>query len=197
MADAEALSAGAPPDKRRRRFLCWLPILAGVVVLGLCWTAVAVLIMVSGSACFLGEVGLAPVARSLAFQFGTWDESGLGTVLACLIYAGVSLAPFLLLSGCARLAARGRTTLFLSVLTLTGTAFVALYDALGYWAAAFDIAHGGMLCDMAFHLVPFGGLIAGACAAIAGSLAALLIEWRWRAVLSRRGEPPRQPSPRP
>ena len=168
-------------DVTRRRQLCWLPTVTGAIVLSMCWIAIALLIVVSGSACFLGELGLAPVARSLAFQFGTWDESGLGTVLACLIYLGLSLAPFLLLSGCVRLAARGRTTLFLAVLALTGTVFVALYDILGFWAAAVDIRQGGMLCDMAFHLVPFGGLIAGACAATAGSLAALLIEWRWRA----------------
>jgi hypothetical protein len=185
MNGVEDMAAGAHAETMRRR-LCWLPTLAGAVVLSGCWVAVAVLIVVSGSACFLGELGLEPVARSLAFQFGTWDESGFGTVLACLIYAGLSLAPFLLLSGCVGLAARARTTLFLAVLALTGTVFVALYDLLGYWAAAFDIAHGGMFCDMAFHLVPFGGLIAGACAATVGSLAALLIEWRRRARSSSR-----------
>lgn len=179
MSGVEEMAAGTHAESTRRR-LCWLPTVAGAVVLSGCWGAVAVLIVVSGSACFLGELGLEPVARSLAFQFGTWDESGFGTVLACLIYVGLSLAPFLLLSGCVRLAACGRTTLFLVVLALIGTGFVTLYDLLGYWAAAFDIAHGGMLCDMAFHLVPFGGLIAGACAATAGSLAALLIEWRRR-----------------
>ena len=180
MSGAEEPAGGAGGEATRRRRLCWLPTVTGAIVLAMCWIAIALLIVVGGSACFLGELGLAPVARSLAFQFGIWDESGLGTVLACFIYAGVSLAPFLLLSGCVRLAARGRTTLFLSVLALTGTVFVALYDILGFWAAAVDIAHGGFLCDLAFHLVPFGGLIAGACAVTVGSLAALIVEWRRR-----------------
>ncbi len=177
MSVAEEPAEGAHAETKRRRRLCWLPLGAGAVVLSICWIAIAVLIVASGSACFLGELGLAPVARSLAFQFGIWDESGLGTVLACLIYAGVSLAPFLLLSGCVRLAARSRTTLFLAVLALTGTVFVALYDILGFAAAGFDIAHGGFLCHMAFHLVPIGGLVAGACAVTVGSLAALAVEW--------------------
>jgi len=181
MGGAKYSADGAEGEGRRRRGLCWLPTIAGAIVLSICWITVAVLIVATGSACFLGELGLAPVAKSLAFQFGIWDESGLGTVLACLIYVGVSLAPFLLLSGCVRLAARGRTTLFLAVLAFTGTGFVALYDVLGFWAAGVDIAHGGFLCDMAFHLLPFGGLIAGACAVTVGSLAALAVEWHRRA----------------
>ena len=181
MGGAEEPAEGAGGEATRRRRLCWLPTVAGAILLLICWVAIAALIVVGASACFLGELGLAPVARSLAFQFGIWDDSGLGTVLACLIYAGVSVAPFLLLSGCVRLAARSRTTLFLAVLALSGTGFVSLYDILGFWAAAVDIAHGGFLCDMAFHLVPFGGLLAGACAVTVGSLAALMVEWRWRA----------------
>ena len=176
MSGVEEPVEGAGGEATRRRRLCWLPTVTGAIVLSMCWIAIAVLIVVGGSACFLGELGLLPVAKSLAFQFGIWDESGLGTVLACLIYAGVSMAPFLLLSGGVRLAARSQSTRFLAVLALTGTGFVALYDILGFAAAALDIAHGGFLCDMAFHLVPFGGLVAGACAATVGSLAALVTE---------------------
>jgi hypothetical protein len=150
-------------------------------VLALCWIAMAVMVVVTGTRCFFGEPGLGAVGESLAHQLGIWDESGLGAAVALIIYAGVSLAPFLLLGGCVRLAARSRTTLFLAVLALTGTVFVALYDILGFWAASADIAHSGFLCDLAFDLVPIGGLVAGACAVIVGSLAALVIEWRQRA----------------
>jgi hypothetical protein len=69
---------------------------------------------------------------------------------------------------------------FVGALAIVGTAFVALYDALGFWAAYDDLSHGGMLCSMAFDLLPIAGLIAGACAATAGLLFALLIDWRWR-----------------
>jgi len=153
----------------------------GAIILSLCGIATAVMVVVTGTTCFFGEPGLAGVGKSLAHQIGIWDEFGLGAMLALLVYAGVSLTPFLLLSGCVRLAARSRTTLFLAVLAITGTLFVALYDILGFWAAAVDIAHGGFLCEMAFDLVPIGGLVAGACAVTVGSLAALVFEWRRRA----------------
>ncbi len=140
----------------------------------------AIALTINGGTC-LPEPGLGGVGNHLAFQLGIWDESGLGATLALIIYAAACLAPFALLSGCVRLAARGRTTLFLAVLALVGMVFVALYDVLGFWAAYDDLHHGGFLCGFAFDLLPIGGLVAGGGAVIAGSLAALLIEWRARA----------------
>jgi hypothetical protein len=169
-------------DARRRRVLCWLPLVTGAGVLSLCWIAMAAMLALNGgTTCFFGEPGLGAVGNQLAHEIGIWDDSGLGAALALAIYAGVSLAPFLLLTGCVRLAARSRTTLFLAVLGIIGTAFVALFDSLGFWAAYIDLEHGGFLCSLAFELVPIGGLVAGACAVAVGSLAALLIEWRRRA----------------
>lgn len=182
MSGAEGPADEGAGEARRRRLLCWLPLAAGAVVLALCWVAMAVMVTLSGgTTCFFGEPGLGAVGNELAHQIGIWDETGLGAALALVIYAAVSLAPFLLLSGCVRLAARSRTTLFLAMLAIIGTVFVALYDAFGFWAAYGDLQHGGFLCSMAFELVPIGGLIAGACAATVGSLAALVIEWRRRA----------------
>jgi hypothetical protein len=172
---------GRQGDTRRRRLLCWFPLVGGAIVLPLCWIAMAAMAAISGVSTCFGEPGLGAVARELAHGMRIWDDSGFAAGVGLLIYVAVSLAPFLLLSGCVRLAARGRTTLFLAVLAITGTVFVSLYDILGFWAAYGDIKRGGFLCDMAFGLVPIGGLIAGACAVTIGSLAALAIEWRRRA----------------
>jgi hypothetical protein len=181
MADIQSQAAAVPKDARRRRVLCWLPLATGSVVLALCWTAMAVALVLSDGANCLPEPGLRHVADHVAFQLHIWDESGLGSAIAIVIYATVCLLPYALLSGCVRLAARGRTTLFLAVLAITGALFMVLYDMLGFWAAYDDLSHSGFLCGFAFDLMPVGGLIAGACAATAGSFAALLIEWRWRA----------------
>jgi hypothetical protein len=178
MADVRSLVTAAPGEARRRRLLWWFPLAIGGVVLVLCWLAMAVAL--NGRANCLVEPGLRNVADHVAFQLDIWDESGLGSLLAILIYAIVCVLPYALLSGCVRLAARGRTTLFLAVLAITGTAFMMLFDVLGFWAAYDDLSHSGFMCGFAFDLMPIGGLIAGACAATAGSLAALLIEWRWR-----------------
>jgi len=161
--------------------LCWLPLVSGAVVLALCWTVMAVALVLNGGANCLPEPGFRAVADHVAFQLKIWDESGLGSAAALVIYATVCMLPYALLSGCVRLAARGRSTLFLAVLAITGTVFMVLYDILGFWAAYNDLSHSGFLCGFAFDLMPVGGLVAGACAATAGSLAALLIEWRWRA----------------
>jgi hypothetical protein len=167
----------APGEAGRRTLLCWLPLAVGAVVLSLCWIAMAVLLTLNGgTTCFMGGMGLGSVGNALAHDLGFWDDSGLGAAIALLIYAAVSLAPFLMLSGCVRLAARGRTTLFLVVLAGVGTAFVSLYDVLGFSAAYADLAQGGFLCGLAFELVPIGGVIAGACAVVVGSLAALAAE---------------------
>jgi len=139
--------------------------------------------MLTGRMACFSEPGLVGVGNHLAFQLKIWDESGLGSALALVLYAVFCLGPYLLLSGCVRLAARGRSTLFLGVLAIVGTIFVALFDVLGCWAAYDDLSHSGFLCGFAFDLLPVGGLVAGACAATAGLLFALLIEWRWR----RRG----------
>jgi hypothetical protein len=137
--------------------------------------------IVNGRPTCLSGPGLMGVGDHLAFQMKIWDESGVGSALALVVYAAFCLAPYLLLSACVRLAARSRTTLFLGVLAIVGTTFVALFDALGFWAAYDDLSHGSFLCGMTFDLLPVGGLVAGACAATAGLLFALAIEWRWRA----------------
>jgi len=161
---------------------CWLPLAAGAGVLSIIWIAMAAMLALHGStACFFGEPGLRAVGDQLAHDIGIWDETGLGAALGLITYAGVSLLPFLLLSGCVRLAGRGRTTRFLAVLAIVGTAVVSAYDVLGLWAAYIDLAHGDFLCSLAFELVPIGGVVAGACAVTVGSLAALAIEWRRRA----------------
>ena len=161
-------------EQRRRTMLCWLPLASGAVVLLLCWLALELALSATGAAC-LGGFGLETVGDSLA------RDIPVGPVLALLVYVGVSLAPFLLLSGCTRLAARSRTTRFLAVQAVTGTTLVSLYDVLGYVAAYSDLHDGGFLCDLAFELVPIGGLVAGACAIVVGSLAAIVVEWRRRA----------------
>ena len=181
MSGVGPLDERALKEEGRRRMLCWLPLASGAAVLSICWISMAAMLDLNGGAtCFSGEPGLGAVGDELAQQLGIWDETGFGAALGLLIYAGVSLVPFLLLSGCVRLAARGRTTLFLAVLAILGTAFISVYDALGSWAAYADLAHGGFLCSLAFELVPIGGTVAGACAVIVGSLAALAIEWRRR-----------------
>ncbi|GEM_PF-3012014 len=169
---------GAPGDARWRRVYCWLPLVSGIVVLMFCWSALAAALMVNGGTTCFSSPGLAGVGDHLAFQLHIWDEPGLGAALALAIYAGISLVPFLLLSGCVRLAARGRTTLFLAVLAIVGTVFMALYDAFGFWAAYDDLLHSSFLCGFAFDLVPVGGLVAGAGAVTIGSLSALVAEWR-------------------
>jgi hypothetical protein len=169
--------AGYPAeDAQRRRIFCWLPLASGAAVLSICWMAMAVLLALNDSTPCFGGPGLGAVGDELAHELGIWDETGLGASLGLLTYLGMSLVPFLLLSGCVRHAARGRTTLFLAVLAVIGTAFVSLYDIVGFWAAYVDLAHGGFLCSLAFELVPIGGVVAGACAVIVGSLAALLVE---------------------
>ena len=181
MAEAQNPTAAMPGEARRRRTLGWLPLMAGASVLVLCWIALAVALVLTGGANCLPEPGLRAVGDHVAFQLGIWDESGLGSALALVIYAAVCLVPYALLSGCVRLAARGRSMLFLAVLALVGTVFMALFDVLGFWAAYGDLSHSGFMCGIAFDLLPVGGLVAGACAATAGGLAALVIEWRWRA----------------
>ncbi|HLJ20440.1 MAG TPA: hypothetical protein VKU84_09590 [Stellaceae bacterium] len=178
---AQSPAQSPPGVAGRRRSLCWLPLVSGGVVLVLCWTAMAVALVLNGGASCLPEPGFRAVADHVAFQLKIWDESGVGSAVALVIYATVCVLPYALLSGCVLLAARGRSTLFLAVLAISGIAFMALYDVLGFWAAYNDLSHGGFLCGFAFDLMPVGGLIAGACAATAGCLAALLIEWRWRA----------------
>ena len=212
MADAKSQATVAPSDAGRRRLLCWLPLISGAAVLVLCGSGMALALVLNGGGNCFAQPGLRGVGDHVAFQLGIWDESGLGSAFALVIYAVVCVLPYALLSGCVRLPARGRTTLFMAVLAVIGTGFMALFDALGFWAAYDDLHHGSFMCGFTFDLLPIGGLIAGACAATAGSLAALLIEWRWHAVLSRRGgqpvdrsaiDPsqgrrpvPRQPSPR-
>ncbi|HKX06951.1 MAG TPA: hypothetical protein VJN67_02100 [Stellaceae bacterium] len=178
MAEGQGPAAGMPSGAGRRRMLVWLPLVSGAIVLAICWVTLGIALMLSGASC-LPAPGLRAMGDQIAFQLKIWDETGLGSDLALVIYAVVCVLPYALLSGCVRLAARGRTTLFLAVLAITGTVFVALFDALGFWAAYDDLSHSSMLCGLAFDLVPVGGLIAGACAATAGSLVALVIEWRW------------------
>ena len=150
-------------------------------MLSVIWTAMAAMLALNGGTPCFGEPGLGGVGNQLARDMGIWGDTGPGATLGLLTYVGVSLIPFLLLSGCVRLASRGRTTRFLAVLAIAGTMFVSLYDVLGFRAAYVDLAQGGLLCRLAFELVPIGGVIAGACTVIVGSLAALVIEWRWRA----------------
>ena len=180
MVDAQPPSESMPGDARRRRLLCWLPLVAGGTVLVLCSIALALALVLSGGANCFPEPGLGAVGDHLAFQLDIWDQSGLGSALALVIYAIVCLLPYALLSGCVGLAAHGRTTLFLAVLALAGTVLMALYDVLGFWLAYDDLSHSGFFCGFAFDLVPVGGLVAGACIATGVSLAALLIEGRWR-----------------
>jgi hypothetical protein len=176
---------GSSPDdvqgEAMRRRMFWFPLVAGAALLSIIWTAMAAMLALNGGMPCFGEPGLRGVGNQLAHEMGIWDETGPGAALGLLTYVGVSLLPFLLVSGCVRLAARRRTTCFLAVLAIVGTAFVTVYDVLGFWAAYVDLAQGGFLCSLAFELVPIGGVIAGACAVIVGSLAALVIEWRWRA----------------
>ncbi|HKF73315.1 MAG TPA: hypothetical protein VKB68_16295 [Stellaceae bacterium] len=181
MSDAGDPAEGWQADVHARRIFSWLPLVSGAVVLVVCWSAMAAALALSRVPTCLSGAGLSGVADHVAFQLKIWDESGLGSTLALVIYAAVCLVPYMLLSGCVRLAARSRAPLFLGVVAIVGTAFVALYDALGFWAAYDDLRHGGFLCGFAFDLVPVGGVVAGACAATAGVLFALLIEWRWRA----------------
>ncbi len=181
MAQARDPARKAPSDARRRRLLGWLPLIAGAVVLAFCGSGIALALALNGGANCFERPGLRGVGDHVAFQMHIWNQSGLGSALALVIYAVVCLLPYALLSGCVRLAARGRTTLLLVVLAFTGTAFVALFDALGFWTAYDDLQHGGLMCGLAFDLLPIGGLIAGACAATAGTLAGLLIDWRWHA----------------
>lgn len=181
MAEFQSPAAGLPSDAGRRRMLCRLPLVSGGVVLVLSWIALSVALMLSGGANCLPEPGLRAVGDHIAFQLNIWNESGLGSDLALVIYAVVCILPYAFLTGCVRLAARGRTTLFLAVLAITGTGTMVLFDAFGFWAAYDDLSHSGFLCGLALDLMPVGGLIAGACAATAGSLLALLVEWRWRA----------------
>lgn len=181
MADAQGPAAGVPSDAGRRQMFWWLPLVSGATVLVLCWVTLGVALMLTGSANCLPKPGLRAMGDHIAFQLHIWDESGLGSDLALVIYAVVCLLPYALLSGCVRLAARGRTTLFLAVLAITGTVFMVLFDVLGFSASYNDLSHSGFLCGFAFDLMPIGGLVAGACAATAGSLVALLIEWRVRA----------------
>jgi hypothetical protein len=141
----------------------------------------AIALALSGGANCLPEPGLRAVGDHVAFQLHIWDESGLGSAIALVIYAAVCMVPYALLSGCVRLAARGRTTLFLAIMALVGTVLVALYHALGFWVAYNDLSHSGFMCGFAFDLLPVGGLVVGACSATAASLAALVIERRWRA----------------
>ena len=180
MAEVRGLAANVESDAGRRRVLVWLPLVSGAIVLAICWITLGVALMLSGATC-LPKPGLRGMGDELAFQLRIWDESGFGSDLALVIYAVVCLLPYALLTGCVRLAARGRTTLFLAVLAIVGAAFMALFDALGFWAAYDDLSHSSFLCGFAFDLVPIGGLIAGACAATAGSLIALLMDWRVRA----------------
>jgi hypothetical protein len=177
---------GSPADDaqgeaRRRKMFCRLPLAAGAAVLSVIWTAMAAMLALNGGTPCFGEPGLGGVGNQLARDMGIWGDTGPGATLGLLTYVGVSLIPFLLLSGYVRLASRGRTTRFLAVLAIAGTMFVSLYDVLGFRAAYVDLAQGGFLCSLAFELVPIGGVIAGACTVIVGSLAALVIEWRWRA----------------
>ena len=180
MGEVQGPAVSVPNDAGRRRMLWWLPLVSGATVLAICWVTLGVALMLSGASC-LPEPGLRAMGDHIAFQLHIWDESGFGSDLALVIYAVVCVLPYALLSGCVRLAARGRTTLFLAVLAIIGTVFVVFFDALGFWAAYDDLSHSNFLCGLAFDLMPIGGLIAGACAATAGSLVALLIEWRVRA----------------
>jgi hypothetical protein len=159
--------------------LWWLPLVSGAVLLLLCSVALVAALGISDRTC-LPQPGLRGLGDHAAFQLGIWNASGLGSALALVLYAVVCLMPYALVSGCVRLAARGRTTLFLAVHAIVGTVFIALYDAFGFWAAYDDFSHSSFLCGIAFDLLPIGGLIAGACAATAGSLIALLIQWRAR-----------------
>jgi hypothetical protein len=183
---AKAMSGfGSSPDdvqgEAMLRRMFWLPLVAGAALLSIIWTAMAAMLALNGGTPCFGEPGLRGVGNQLAHEMGIWGDTGPGATLGLLTYLGVSLIPFLLLSGCARLAGRGRTTRFLAVLAIVGTVFVSAYDVLGFWAAYVDLAQGGFLCSLAFELVPIGGVIAGACAVIVGSLVALVIEWLWRA----------------
>lgn len=180
MAELQGPAASVESDAGRRRMLWWLPLVSGAVVLLLCCIALMVALGIDERTC-LPQPGLRGLGDHTAFELGVWEPSGLGSALALVLYAVVCLVPYALVSGCVRLAARGRTTLFLAVLAIIGTVFMALFDAFGFWAAYDDFSHSSFLCGIAFDLLPVGGLIAGACAATAGSLVALLIERRWRA----------------
>src|SRR5215813_1959890 len=123
MAGAQHPAAGAPSDAARRRMLSWLPLVSGGVVLLLCGIALVVALGINDRTC-LPQPGLRGLGEHTAFELGIWNASGLGSALALVLYAVVCLIPYALVSGCVRLAARGRTTLFLTVLAVVGTVFI-------------------------------------------------------------------------
>jgi len=187
MSDPSVLPGGGK-TMLRRRFFCWLPLGAGAGVLLACWGLLMLSLRGIQGSCFStwSDDPVTGTAKALAHDLNLFNVPG-GFLLAVWIYAGVSYIPFVLLWACLLLTERSRSDRFLVTFSIVGTALLALYYAVGFTVAQGDLAHGGMLCGMAFDLVPIAGVIVGGGAIILSALVALLVELAGRSMTRRRG----------
>lgn len=161
----------APP---RRGWLWWLPLIAGAVVLPLCWTVLIVTAQANGGSCY-GGMTLQGIGDGLARDFNLPVLPAIAEI-ALLLYAGACLVPYLLLWGCTALVARAHARRLQAILSIGGAVLISLFYAVAYIGAGPDLSHGGMLCSLLFDLVPIAGTIAGAGATVMAGLAGFVVE---------------------
>src|SRR5215469_2019721 len=101
--DSNSLRADGVTEARRRLF-CLLPLVAGAVVLLVCWSFLMLSLRDAAGWCFSSydDDPVVGTAKSLTYDLNLSDVPG-GFVLAPCIYAAVCFIPFLLLWICLRI----------------------------------------------------------------------------------------------
>jgi hypothetical protein len=156
-----------PPAKGRRARLAGLPLIAGPVVLALCWTTLGLVAQAQHATCWDG-FKLARIAGPLALDYKIDNEAG--PVLPLVAYAAQTVSSYVLLCIAGLIAARRKAWAILIAISPVGTVVVSLFFSAAYVATYSDLARGGFLCDLGFELIPFGGLTVAAFVIAAGSL---------------------------
>jgi hypothetical protein len=162
------------PDRRLARY-ARLPILVGPIVLGVCWTVLGIVANAQRTACWDG-FNLTNIAGSLALDYRFYGN--VGPILPLVTYAAQAASAYLLLYAVGLIALRWHATTILFAISVFGTALVSLSYCVGYATTYSDLASGGILCDLGFELVPFGGIIAAVLVILLGSFIGWLIQRR-------------------
>ncbi len=164
-----------PDLGRRLARYARLPIVVGPIVLVACWTILGLVANVQHAACWDG-FNLTNIAGSLALDYRFYGN--IGPILPLAMYAVQAVSAYLLLYAAGLIALRMRAMTVVFAIAIVGTVIVSLAYCVGYATAYADLASGGILCDLVFELMPFGGLIAAVLVIVLGSLIGWLIQRR-------------------
>lgn len=152
-----------------------LPIVAGPIVLAVCWIVLGVFANAQHAACW-GGFDASNIAGPLALNYRM--DPNIGPALPLVGYAAQCVSAYALLFVSGYVAMRRGARTILLAISAYGTAIVSLFFCAAYVATYPDLRDGGMFCDLGFELIPYGGLILAAIVIAVGSLIGWLVDRR-------------------